>query len=221
MSIITDPRLARLWRNAQIHPEWAVTRLWEYLFNHVFFKEDAFIVSSQQSPTRQPGELRRVDLVVEMMDSRATTLGNLLFLQAKRASTLHSMTQEVEYRAFAAACALHVATGLEHIWIMTCIHTAARLWIFSADSEFLIPFVPSDVGWGIPKDQYLESSTHGREILEGLEYIKEHITPPGDLRKSPALRPVSATLPTNWHDNEVAQLDARRQQASVEEGVTD
>jgi len=97
------------------------------LFNHVIFKEDAFIVSSQRPPTRQPGELRRVDLVVEMMDSRETTLGNLLFLQAKRASTLHAMTEEVEYRAFAAACAFHVATGLEHIWIMTCINTAARL----------------------------------------------------------------------------------------------
>ncbi|KAK4243619.1 hypothetical protein C7999DRAFT_44605 [Corynascus novoguineensis] len=192
MSIITGPRLNRLWQDAQIKPEWAVNRLWEYLFNHVFFKEDSFI-------------LRRVDLVVEMMDSRATTMGIMLVLQEQRVNILHSMTEEVEYRVFAAACAFHVATGLEHIWIMTCVHTAARLCIFSASSEFLIPFVPSDVGWGIPKDQCLESSTHGREILEGLE----------------SLRPVSATLPANWHDNEVTQLDARRRRANVEEGVSD
>jgi hypothetical protein len=46
MSIITTPRLARLWQDAQIHPEWATTRLWEYLFNHVIFTDDKFIVSS-------------------------------------------------------------------------------------------------------------------------------------------------------------------------------
>ena len=85
-------------------------------------------------------------------------------------------------------------------------------------SEFLIPFVPSDGGLGLPeKSEYLEISTHGRGILDGLEYIKKHTTPPEELlRKTPSPRPVNATLSIDWHDNEVAQLDARRQQ----EGVT-
>lgn len=105
MSIITTPRLARLWQDAQIHPEWATTRLWEYLFNHVIFTDDKFVVSSQQPPTHQPGELRRVDLVVEKMDRRATTVGTLLFLGAKRASASRSDIEEVEYQAFTATCA--------------------------------------------------------------------------------------------------------------------
>ncbi|KAK0721926.1 hypothetical protein B0T26DRAFT_700738 [Lasiosphaeria miniovina] len=45
---------------------------------------------------------------------------------------------------------------------MTCIGSAVRLWIFSGDSEFLIPFVPSSGGLGLPKtSEYLEISTHG------------------------------------------------------------
>ncbi|KAK3356403.1 hypothetical protein B0T25DRAFT_430740, partial [Lasiosphaeria hispida] len=144
-----------------------------YLFNHVIFTDEKFIVSSQQPPTHQPGELRRVDLVVERMNSTATTVGTLLFLEAKRASASFSKIAEVEYQAFTATCAYHVETGLEYIWAMTCVGSAARLWIFSSKSEFLIPFVPSGRSLGLlEKSKYLEISTHGREILDGLEYIK-------------------------------------------------
>ncbi|AEO59481.1 hypothetical protein MYCTH_2063233 [Thermothelomyces thermophilus ATCC 42464] len=217
MSVITNPRLARLWQDAQTHPEWATTRLWEYLFNHIVFTDDNFIVSSQQPPTHQPGELRRVDLVIEKMDSTATTIGTLLFLEAKRASASRTDIEEVEYQAFTAACAYYIETGLEPIWTMTCVGSAARLWIFSGSSDFLIPFVPSDGGLGLPEQsEYLDISTHGREILDGLEYIKKHTTPPAELlRNSPSPRPANATLPVNWHDNEVAQLDARRQQGDI------
>jgi hypothetical protein len=151
------------------------------------------------------------------MDSRATTVGTLLFLEAKRASAFRSDIEEIEYQAFTAACAYHVETGLEHIWAMTCVGSAARLWIFSHSSEFLIPFVPSGGGLGLPeKSQYLDLSTHCHEILDGLEYIKKHTTPPEELlRKTPSPRPANATLPVNWHDNEVAQLDARRQQGGL------
>lgn len=121
------------------------------MFNHVIFTDDKFIVSSQQPPTHKAGELRRVDLVVEKMDSRATTVGTLLFLEAKRASAFRSDIEEVEYQAFTAACAYHVETGLEHIWTMTCVGSAARLWIFSHSSEFLIPFVPFGGGLGLPE----------------------------------------------------------------------
>lgn len=72
-------------------------------------------MSSQQPPTHQPGDLRRVDLVVEKIDSRATTVGTLLFLEAKRASASPSEIEEVEYQAFTAACAYSVETGIKHI----------------------------------------------------------------------------------------------------------
>ena len=58
----------RQW-GTEIHPEWATTRLWECIFDHIIFADDKWVVSAQQPPTHQPGELRRVDLVVEKMDS--------------------------------------------------------------------------------------------------------------------------------------------------------
>jgi hypothetical protein len=223
MSIVTTPHLARLWQDAQIHPEWATTRLWQYLFHHVIFTDDKFIVSSHQPPTHHPGDLRRVDLVVEKMDSGATTLGILLFLQAKRASASLANIEQVEYQAFTAACASHVETGIESIWTMTCVGSAARLWIFSSSSQFLIPFVPSGRGSGLTeKSEYLEISTQGREILDGLEYNKQHTTPPEELlRQTPPPRPANAALPSNWHDDEVAQLDARLQQGNAASAAMD
>ena len=169
-------------------------------------------MSSQQPPTHQPGELRRVDLVVEKMDSSATTVGTLPFLEAKRASASPSDIEEVEYRAFTAACAYYVETGIKHIWTMTCVGSSARLWIFSERSTYLIPFTPAGQGLA-ERSEYLEISTHGRQIADGLEYIKKHMTPPGELlNMTPSPRPANATLPAGWHDSEVVQLDTVRQQ---------
>ncbi|GAB1309921.1 Type I restriction enzyme R protein N-terminal domain-containing protein [Madurella fahalii] len=154
----------------------------------------------------------RVDLVVEKMDSSATTVGTLLFLKAKRASASPSDFEELEYQAFTAACAYYVETGIRRIWMMTCVGSSARLWIFSESSTYLIPFIPAGQGLA-ERSEYLEISTHGREIADGLEYIKKHMTPPRQLlNMTPSPRPANATLPAGWHDSEVVQLDTLRQQ---------
>ncbi|GKU07226.1 hypothetical protein FLAG1_10982 [Fusarium langsethiae] len=206
MSIITTPRLQRLWQDAQDHPEWAATRLWEYVFNHIVFREDIWVVSSQQPPTHQDGDLRRVDLVVERIDNDAATVATLLFHEAKRANASPSDIQEVEYQAFTAACAYYVETKNQHIWAMTSVGSAARLWIFHAESEYLIPFIP--LGERLAeRSEYLELSTHGEVIVDALGYVKEHMTPPTELLGRHSTRPMHATLPTDWHDHEVRQLD--------------
>ncbi|AEO62165.1 hypothetical protein MYCTH_2114022 [Thermothelomyces thermophilus ATCC 42464] len=155
------------------------TRLWEYIFNHVIFTDDKWVVSSQQPPTHQPGELRRVDLVVEKMDSSATTVGTLLCLEAKRANASPSDIQELEYQAFTAACVYYVETGIKHVWTMTCVGSSARLWIFSERSTYLIPFILAGQDLA-ERSKYLEIYTHGREIADGLEYIRS----PGRLREN-------------------------------------
>ncbi|KAI3328252.1 hypothetical protein F4824DRAFT_428824 [Ustulina deusta] len=93
----------------------------------VVFTESKWVVSSQQPPTHQPGELRRVDLVVEEIDSHAQTAGTLLFVEAKRAGASPSDIMEVEYQAFTAACVYYVETGIERLWTMTCVGSRARL----------------------------------------------------------------------------------------------
>lgn len=207
MSIITTPRLQRLWQDAQNYPEWAATRLWEYVFNHIVFNEDKWVVSSQQPPTHQAGDLRRVDLVVEKIDSDAATVATLLFHEVKRANASITDIEEVEYQAFTAACAHYVETGNQHIWAMTSVGSAARLWIFHAMSEYLIPFVPPGEGLA-ERSEYLELSTHGEVILDALSYVKRHIMPPRELlERHSTPRPTHTALPSHWHDHEVQQLD--------------
>ncbi|KAF4462659.1 hypothetical protein FALBO_10519 [Fusarium albosuccineum] len=207
MSIIQSPRLDRLWQEAQIYPEWATTRLWEYIFNHVIFKDDKWIVSSQQPPTHQDGDLRRVDLVVERMDNNAVTVSTLLFMEAKRASASVTDLEEVEYQAFTAACAYSIESSKNYIWAMTVFGGKARLWIFNIESTYLIPFVPQGIELA-ERSEYLEIATDGQPILEGLDYIKRHPTPPQHLlQQEPSPRPANTRLPPGWHDTEVTQLD--------------
>ncbi|RKK92186.1 hypothetical protein BFJ68_g15965 [Fusarium oxysporum] len=207
MSIINTPMLKTLWQDAQDYPEWAATKLWEYVFNRVIFRDDKWVVSSQQPPTRAADDKRRVDLVVQKQSSKGD-LQTLLFLEAKRAEVDASVVQIVEYQAFTAACAYYIETGKEQIWTMTCVGSAARLWIFSAQSEYLIPFVPSGEGLA-EKSEYLELATHGTTIVDALEYVKKHSIPPSHLLETePSPRPMHAELPENWHDHEVQQLDA-------------
>lgn len=212
MSIITDGRLQRLWTDAQQYPEWATTRLWEHIFNRVVFPESKWVVSSQQPPTHQPGELRRVDLVIEEIDSHAQTVGTLLCIEVlKQAGASPKEIIEVEYQAFTAACAYYVETGIERLWIMTCVGSRARLWIFDEKSTYLIPFVPPGDGLAAI-NEYLEISTHGTTLVEGLKFCKNHMRPPNDLLEtsSASPRPANATLPSSWHDNEVTIVDSQR-----------
>jgi hypothetical protein len=82
-------------------------------------------------------------MLVEKMDSAATTLGSLLVIEAKRANASSSDIEEPDYQAFAAACAYWTETRMPHLWAMTCVGSRARLWIFSETSEYLIPCVPA------------------------------------------------------------------------------
>ncbi|OAA63627.1 hypothetical protein SPI_03790 [Niveomyces insectorum RCEF 264] len=210
MSIITTPHLQRLWSDAQDHPEWATTRLWKYVFHHLVFSDEKWVVSSQQPPTHKPGDPRRLDIVVESWDSSATTteaLRTLLFVVATPASASPSEIEQVEYQAFTAACAHIVETKIESVWAMTCVGSAARLWLVAKAGIYLIPFVAPGESL-TDRGGYLEITTHGQDVINALEYIKEHPVPPKELLgKRPLPRPEHARLPPSWHDSEVAEID--------------
>ncbi|KAI1265981.1 hypothetical protein F5Y18DRAFT_34188 [Xylariaceae sp. FL1019] len=213
MSIVTTPTMRKLWNDAQIHPEWATTRLWEYIFNHNVFTEEDWVVASQQPPTHKPGDLRRVDIVVEKIDNDARTVGTLLFVEAKRASASLSDIDQVEYQAFTAACAYSITNEVENIWAMTCVGSKARIWIFQQNAIYMTPFVPKGEGLSA-KHEYLEIDTHGETILNALRYCKTHMRVPDHLLKKEnseaSPRPANVTLPPGWHDDEVAEMDSNR-----------
>ncbi|KAJ4321820.1 hypothetical protein N0V84_005115 [Fusarium piperis] len=210
MSIITTKTLERLWNDAQRYPEWATTRLWEHIFNRIAFPSGPWLVSSQQPPTHTPGDLRRVDLVVENVDTSQGNTMTLLFMEAKRASASPSDIITVETQAYTAACAYAVDLGsIEPIWTMTCVGSTFRLWIFDWGQEFLIPFFPETHGEA--KSDYIEISKRGTELLQHLNFIRRHPKPPPDLIGESSPRPLNAVLPSHWHNNEVLLRDAQHQ----------
>lgn len=214
MSIITTRTLQRLWEDAQHYPEWATTRLWEHIFNRIAFPGDPWLVSSQQPPTLAPGDLRRVDLVVEQADPAQGSTATRLFMEAKRASAAPSDIVTVEVQAYTAACASALQSNPnDPIWVMTCVGSAARLWIFDWDQAFLVPYFPATHAEA--KSEYIEISKRGTELLKHLSFIKKHPRPPKHLVGKASPRP-SAELPADWPDDEVMLRDAQHQQVDYD-----
>ncbi|KAI0154772.1 hypothetical protein GGR57DRAFT_95865 [Xylariaceae sp. FL1272] len=211
MSIITTPRLQTLWKDAQEHMEWATTRLWEHIFNRLVFTEENWVVSSQQPPTHEPSDRRRVDLVVEQIDEQGRKVGTLLFVEAKRANASITEIQEAEYQAFTAACAYHIETNVKSLWAMTCVGSKARIWIFSERIDYLMPYVPQGDELSAIHE-YLEISTHGEDLVRALRFCKNNMQPPQQLvaAVSASPRPQNVILQGPWHDAEVAMVDAQR-----------
>jgi len=200
------PQLRRLWQDAQSRPEWATTKFWEYIFNHNAFSGRQWVVSSQQPPTYDDGDLRRVDLVVEQIDDSAN-VATLLFMEAKRANVTRDEVQQVEYQAFTACCANLYSTQRPAIWAMTCVGSRTRLWAFKYGADYLTPFFPSSDGLSAI-DEYVEFSVKGAEIIGALDFIQKNPAPPNSVFEHPSSPRPRPILPPHWHDAEVAHVAA-------------
>ncbi|KAI1205999.1 uncharacterized protein F4807DRAFT_242166 [Annulohypoxylon truncatum] len=200
--------LVRLKKDANINLEWASTRFWEYLFRHAIFFEAKWVISSQQPPTKEANDTRRVDIVVERMDPES--FETILFVEVKKFDATQYEIDQVEYQAYTAACAYSAVTGKPRVWTMTSIGTKLRIWIFHIFSEYLIPYMPMGNGLGAV-DEYIDAIDDWELLVAALTYIKNNSTPPSALLSmASSPRPEHAVLPTNWHDNEVHQVDAYR-----------
>ncbi|KAF9767413.1 hypothetical protein IL306_000036 [Fusarium sp. DS 682] len=202
MSCIDTPQLKRLWEQVQTKPEWATTKFWEYVFKENVFGSRHWAIASQQPPTDDENDLRRVDLVVENIDDNENST-ILLFMEAKRANVTLDQIDVVEYQAFTACCAHLSYTRRSCIWAMTCVGSKTRLWAYRFNDDYLTPFWPLGDGLSA-RAEYVEYSTHGNEILRKLNFIKKNPMPGPDVfERPPSPRPASPSLPPSWHDNEV------------------
>jgi hypothetical protein len=152
MSIINSRRLLGLWEDAQRKPEWATTRLWEYIFKEEVFKGKMWSIASQQPPTDEDGDLRRVDLVPEHSDDNGAW-ARVLFFEAKCANATPSDLETVEFQAFTACCAYLHYVGKQSVWAVTAFAGKARLWAYRAGNDYLTPWVPKGDAIGAP-DEY-------------------------------------------------------------------
>ncbi|OAF57076.1 hypothetical protein VC83_05930 [Pseudogymnoascus destructans] len=110
MSLIINQRTRSLWETAQTRPEWAATRFWEYVLKGQFFIGDDWAISSQQPPTDDREDRRRVDLRIERWKSNRWQI--IALFEAKKQNCSQTEVDELEHQAYNACMGLRLAFGI-------------------------------------------------------------------------------------------------------------
>lgn len=181
----------RLYNDAQIHDEWATTRLWEYIMQH-YFHEDEFVVSSQQPPyVGFPTPLRRVDLIVEHISSTTGDSYTILMMEAKKHGATETDILECETQAWEAAYSYSIRQPeIRFVWFVTVVGTTYRVWIMDprVNRDHPVAVLPGVHALG-HLDEYLDLEPWGRNLAQMLRFIRSNHTPPKeyvDQNKTPS-----------------------------------
>ncbi|KID60738.1 hypothetical protein MBR_10335, partial [Metarhizium brunneum ARSEF 3297] len=175
-------------------PEHAITEFWEHVLRLKVFPGRQSSLPSQQPPTGDANDLRRVNVLVRNIEDDTV----LLLLEAKRANATRDQIEAVEYQAFTACCAHLFQTQEQAISGMTCVDSKARIWACKRNDDYETPFWPpgdelSEIG------QDAEYSTRSKELVEALEHVKKNPIPDKVIfENTPSLRPLSATSVAEW-----------------------
>lgn len=89
---------------------------------------------------------------------------------------------------------------------MTCVGTRVRLWAYQYDDDYITPFYPLGSEFS-DRENYVEYSSSEHQILQLLQFIQDNPTPPDSVFVNPpSPKPANATLPADWHDDEVSRM---------------
>jgi hypothetical protein len=129
----------------------------------VYPAADGWVVSSQQPPTSERGDRRRVETTVEVLQDSLQKL----VVEAKHHDASQDEIQEVEGQAYSGCMKYLKYSGRTAMYAMTAVGTRARLWTVHRNEDYLEPYVPN--GFGLAKiAEYIEAnSTEGYQIIEG------------------------------------------------------
>lgn len=181
MSLIIDPQTGELWASAQTQLECATTRFWEYVLKEQFFKGRNWAISSQQPPTNDPNDMRRVDLRIERW--KTNRWQTIALFEAKKQNCSQAEIQELEFQAFNACMAHLLYTGREQMYGITTIGTAARLWYITKADDYLLPLVPETGGLSNRKEYIEANSTEAADLQKGFnDMIKYDMIPANKLQ---------------------------------------
>ncbi|OAF62436.1 hypothetical protein VC83_00841 [Pseudogymnoascus destructans] len=136
MSLIRNRRTLSLWE-AQSRPEWGATRFWEYVFKEDIFNGRDWAISSQQPPTNDQGDRRRVDLCIERWIHDKWQ--KIAVFEAKKTNCSQAEINEVEYLAYNACMEHFVDSGRKQMYGITTIGTTARIWYVTKAGDYLLP----------------------------------------------------------------------------------
>lgn len=146
MDISTNNVLRRLRHDAIRHDEWATKKLWRYVLGELVFFSPHWMVSTEQPPVYN--SLRRIDIIVEDVNTVSGGAGILLVVEAKKGRASLGDIAEVETQAFTACMEYIIENGRKSVWAMTCFGPEARLWACYRNTTLLDPFFPREVGAG-------------------------------------------------------------------------
>jgi len=122
--LIGPMHLEDLWEAAQGGLEHTTTALWENIFAEVFpFKK--YSVASQQPPTADVNDKRRIDLVVRPLGNRRPRA--VLFMEANKSRVVAAAIDECERQALTACWGYLLEYNVPAVWAMTCVGSKARL----------------------------------------------------------------------------------------------
>lgn len=197
MSIVNTDVEYFLWKDAQKHHEWASSKFWEHKLQKTFPATEGWIVSSQQPPTREKSDRRRVEATVECL--YGNSLEKLQIIECKQHNATKAQIQEVEAQAYD-ACLKYLNHGQRsEMYAMTTVGTLTRLWIAYKSEDYLEPFVPKGTGLAEIKEYIEANSSDSHYITDGWEYMKLHnlLPPPRDqiLKSQPWVPLVDRTEP--------------------------
>lgn len=193
MSIVTTQVEWVLWQDAQKHDEWATTKFWEHILQKVYPAADGWVVSSQQPPTREKSDRRRVETTVEILLNGS--LQKLVIKEAKKHKASQTEIEEVEAQAYQACLKYLKHSQRSEMYAMTVVGTRARLWIAYQSQDYLEPFVPGSRGLAAIEEYIEANSTDGYLLMGGLEHMKDHnLMPPG---KSQILKSLGSPEPSH------------------------
>ena len=171
MSLITDPTLATLWREAQVatESEWPSRTFWLHLFTkHIFFRKSD-IVAVEEPPSSTVAK-RRIDIIVKYTNAEHQIFV-LCFVECKRPNAPITLIDEVEHQAFNACASYLSDNNLEFVYAMTTLGTRARLWKYFRGNDYLTPLFGSDNL--SDKKEYVEAhSTQAAHLTAGFNAMK-------------------------------------------------
>ncbi|KAI9742351.1 MAG: hypothetical protein M1818_003884 [Claussenomyces sp. TS43310] len=130
----------------QRKPEWASTRFWEYVLKEQFFTGWDWTIASQQPPTNEASDLRRVDLRIERWANNKWN--TILLFKAKKQECTQTKIDNLESQAYDACLAHLLYTGRSEMYAVTSIGTSARLWYATMKDNYLLPVVPQQYSTG-------------------------------------------------------------------------
>jgi hypothetical protein len=160
MSLITDPVMIALWKEAQIQgpSEWASVAVWNQLWTKHIFWEKEWVVCPE-TPPEGKGR-RRVDLTIKYLGGDGA-LAVLTFHEVKPLDASPQEIEEVEHQALE-ACMRYLGKEenkeLESVYAFTSFGTKGRAWRYIRDEDYLSPLFGS------------------KDLAERQDYIELHST---------------------------------------------